>query len=480
MKKGLWILIALLAAILVFNPLETEAASVNDLTFQLNRTGDGYIVSDCSSSARGELVIPETYRGLPVTEIGSYAFFDYNELTGIAIPDSVTTIGRYAFGGCAKLTSITIGSGVSSIGEYAFPANTILDHVYIHDVKAWCEIEYGNTQSVPLYFADNFYLNGEPVTDLVIPEGTTRITQNAFIGYDLLTTITIPDSVTSIGESAFHFCKGLTSVTIPDSVTFIGEWAFADCDSLQSVVLGKGVANIAECTFANCTLIMEFTVTDNLVSVHDAAFSGSSIQKLIIADGSKAITKTMVICPNKLRYVEIPATVSSIGMGAFAKTNILVGVYIHDISAWCQIEYYYEQTADVYNPVRQAGNLYLNGTLVKELVIPDDVPYIADYAFYGNTSLTSVTIPDSVKSIGESAFMCCTALTDVKISDGVRSIGKNAFGFCDNLTDVSMGNGVTSIGESAFEGCNFLTDIVIPNGVTSLPEVLPPGKCNHR
>jgi len=67
-----------------------------------------------------QVVIPATYNGLPVTAIGSNAFYDCSELTSVNIPNSVISIGEYAFFHCSNLTSVTIGSGVTSIGKEAF------------------------------------------------------------------------------------------------------------------------------------------------------------------------------------------------------------------------------------------------------------------------------------------------------------------------------------------------------------------------
>jgi hypothetical protein len=52
-------------------------------------------------------------------------------------------------------------------------------------------------------------------------------------------------AVTGIGEWAFYECSDLVSVTIPEGVTAIGKWAFAGCSRLASVTIPKGVASIA-------------------------------------------------------------------------------------------------------------------------------------------------------------------------------------------------------------------------------------------
>ena len=96
---------------------------------------------------------------------------------------------------------------------------------------------------------------------------------------------------------------------------------------------------------------------------------------------------------------------------------------------------------------------------IKEVVIPDTVTTIGEYAFLHCTSLMSVVIGDSVTSIGDYAFSHCTSLTSVVIPDSVTSIGGSAFYDCDSLTSVVIGDSVTSIGEKAFKDCESLTSI---------------------
>ena len=107
--------------------------------------------------------------------------------------------------------------------------------MYITDITAWCGISFGDSDANPLYYAKNLYLNGELVTELVIPDSVTSIGKYAFYNCTSLTSVTIPDSVESIGNYAFYGCTGLTSVTIPDSVESIGDYAFRYCSGLTDV-----------------------------------------------------------------------------------------------------------------------------------------------------------------------------------------------------------------------------------------------------
>ena len=127
---------------------------------------------------------------------------------------------------------------------------------------------------------------------------------------------------------------------------------------------------------------------------------------------------------------------------------------------------------------------YIPKDKLKTVVITSGAS-IGNYAFRGCTGLTSVTIPDSVTSIGTDAFYGCTNietatiptlaigyipknnLKTVIITSG-KSIGNYAFYDYTGLTSVTIPDSVTSIGDCAFRGCTDLTNITIGNSVTSI------------
>ena len=103
-----------------------------------------------------------------------------------------------------------------------------------------------------------------------------------------------------------------------------------------------------------------------------------------------------------------------------------------------------------------------------DIVIPNSVTNIGDYAFSGCRSLTDIVIPDSVTNIGDCAFWDCRSLTDIVIPNSVTSIGDNAFEYCFSLSNLVIPDGVTSIGKWAFEDCSSLSSVVIPKSVVNL------------
>ena len=170
---------------------------------------------------------------------------------------------------------------------------------------------------------------------------------------------------------------------------------------------------------------------------------------------------------NGLTSITIPSTITTFEAMAFYGCSGLTSVYYTgDIAGWCGIDFDESES----NPIRYAHKLYINDTLVTNLVVPNSVTEIKQYSFYGATCLTSLTIPNSVTSIGGSAFYGCSGLTgSLTIPNSVTSIGYGAFYGCSGFTgSLTIPNSVTSISSDAFRGCSGLTSLTIPNSVTSI------------
>lgn len=188
----------------------------------------------------------------------------------------------------------------------------------------------------------------------------------------------------------------------------------------------------------------------------------------------------------KLKSIDIPKTIKIIDYESFTNCYELEKVNIHDIGAWCKIDF-----GD--NPLRNnRAQLYLNNTLVESITFPNTLNSIEHSAFDWCKSLREIVIPSSVKKIGNFAFQRCHKLTSVKILDsgpvevgkdfyhfvaatrnnGLKSIGESAFASCDSLTTVILPNSITTIGKGAFSSDRSLTNITLPSSLTELPEYI--------
>ena len=414
-------------------------------------------------------------------------------ITELVIPNTVTEIKAYAFSGCGSLTSIEIPESVTSIGYSAFRDCGSLTSVYYTGViEDWCNITFSDSSANPLYNGASLYINNVLITELVIPESITEIKAYAFSGCSSLTSVVIPDSVTSIGEQAFRYCYSLTSVEIPNSVTSIGEAAFLSCDSLTSVVIGESVTSIGDYAFSGCSNLTSVEIPDSVTSIGEEAFYGcGSLTSVEIPDSVTSIGRSAFYGCGSLTSVEIPDSVTSIGRSAFddcyklvevinksshitvekgSNENGLIGYYALSVSN--RDESYVSKLSNDngYIIYTDGAEKILVGYIGAEtdLVLPDYITQIYQYAFYNSDSLTSVVIGESVTSIGACAFSSCDSLTSVVIPDSVTSIGAYAFYNCDSLTSVEIPDSVTSIGNSAFSNCANLTSVEIPDSVTSI------------
>lgn len=229
------ILSLVITSILIFGCLinccfSAYAVNTDLFTFEITEDGMSYTLVSCDASISGDVIIPSEYKGLPVTAIGkrvdsmgwsSEAFNNCHNITSVTIPDSVESILHDCFVNCDNLVNVTMGKGLKTIGPRCFSGCESLENLYITDLAAWCSInftypnlEIGATGNpgTPILYAENVYVDGELLTDLVIPSGVTGIGNYAFASYKKLRSVALPLTLTGIKEYAFNNCTGLEYV----------------------------------------------------------------------------------------------------------------------------------------------------------------------------------------------------------------------------------------------------------------------------
>ena len=368
-----------------------------------------YFFYDCNNLQN--LILPNSS-----TLIEANAFDSRSKLLSVIIGDKVKTIGFSAFENCTNLLTIVIPNSVTSVGNYAFNGCTSLSNVIFADGENSIYLGY-NTYSSKAgkgLFADC------PLETLYIGRNLSYDSgYSPFKNQTKLTSVTIGDNVTSLPDHLLYKCSGLTNITIPNSVTSIGNYAFYGCSGLTSIEIPNSVTSIGNDAFYGC--------------------SG-------------------------LTSVTIPNSVISIGEYAFNNCYRLNRVDILDLLHWCKIDF-----GDLSaNPLANAHHLYLNDELLTSIQVPDCLNKINPYVFAGGSDFTSVIIPNSITSIGSHAFYNCTTLNSIEIPNSVTSIGSYAFYNCSGLTNVTIPNSVASIENYAFEGCTSIKEVTIKDGAAAL------------
>lgn len=263
--------------------LYLNGTEVTELTIPAGITTVGdYVFSDCVGIT--SLLLPEG-----VTSVGDGAFSGCVGLTSLTFPKSLTSVGEEAFMFCNGLAEVTFPHSVLSVGKDAFSGCVELKAIHTADVMSWCQSDFANYNANPLFYAQHLYANGQEVTSLLVPEGTTSIGNHAFVGYALLHAVEFASSVTSIGDGAFSGCVALSpTIVLPQQLVHIGKKAFADCTGLYYMTLPASLVTLDEEAFVGCRNMKTVCCLAEIVpETHVDAFDHSFIgqMSLHVPDG---------------------------------------------------------------------------------------------------------------------------------------------------------------------------------------------------
>ena len=439
-----------------------------------------------------------------LTSIGDSAFYNCIGLTEVDLSNytSLTSVGGWAFYNCSGLTSITLPSSLTSIGDHAFNACSELEMLeYKGNSKQWLSINFGST-----WIDDDshaFVVNGEELTNLVVPEGVTSIGNEAFYGCSGLTEVDLSNctSLTSIGSRAFYNCTELTSITFPSSLTSIGSNAFYNCHALAEVY-----------NYSNSIKITVGSTSDNFIGqyakiVYNASdLTGekpasriqtiNNVQYYVDESEGEFIALAPAVARKSLTMLTLDSRATEVSQYSFSECNELTEVDLSNCISLTSIgdqafSFCSELTciilpsslisiegaafqgcyalAEVYNYSRltiskgstsngsagyYAKIVYNAGDLTGEkpasrIKIIDNVQYyvygedfIALTLAVSRESLTMLTLDSRTTEIDQQAFRDCSGLTEVDLSNcrNLTSIGDEAFNSCSGLTSIDLSN----------------------------------------
>ena len=539
MKKAFSFLSALITVFICMTLLCFGASAQSEDIYYYTVSDGEAAITGVSGEITGALVIPSTLGGYPVTAIGDSVFASQYDLLSVVVPEGVKTLGVKSFWDCYMLEEITLPSTLTFVGNSSFEWCEIL-RVNHPDLAKWVQIDFDGMEATPVYWDDDeedplteiyFGDSAEPIRDVVIPEGVTRIGAWVFGNNETIESLVIPDSVTEIGESAFFDCGKLLSVdfgeglehigeaafdgceklgnfTLPDSLLTLGEWAFGSndaitevtvpdkvkvisvgafsyCKALKTVNLGAGVETIGQQSF-DSTGLTEIIIPDNVTTVDLRAFQEcKELKTAVIGDGVTTVGDKIFYGCTSLKNLTIGDSLTSYPELFLKLQDKKESDYIPD--DWLHIEKliigdgltslpaevikreYLKEIVIGEGITEIASAQFTNFDKLEKAVLGDNITDIGENAFYRCTNLSELKLPANLETVGDYAFCVCSSLSEIVIPAKVVSLGNSAFGACSSAESVTFeGTALRTIGDSAFSECPALTAITIPEGVTHL------------
>ena len=395
--------------------------------------------------------LPDTINGVRVTEIADFAFLysvstpdeSWDEPTTVLkLPAHVKKIGDHAFRMATFPNGIVIPASVEVIEDQAFlfantpsftlltvPKTTGLHNLYVSE-SAQIPAVLTHEKVTILTENPNFQLTltGGDVAKRYEQVFYETFTHNGeqqvrITGVDPLspnTAITIPEKINNmpVTEIADYAFSG-------NNVVSLKSWT----DAQKVVTLPQTIRKIGVSAFQANNLVFDITTLPNLEEVGAYAFTPKKY-----ADNRIYNSKPFVL----------PATLHTIGEGAFSKTDIT------DVQIRKENE--------------RLGEAAFENSQLTHVTIDEGVTAIPKHAFSQN-ALTAVDLPTTVTAIAEGAFSH-NKLQSVTLPPKLTTIGASAFAY-NELKALTIPEAVTTIGNDAFSQ-NALTSIDIPKNVTMI------------
>ena len=422
----------------------------------------------------------EEYRPLNTTAaVGNCAFEGCEKLYRVIMPDSIKNIYKKAFYSCKKMREYALSEKLEYVDEYAFAKNEMLRYIRIPDsVKQLSRFTfYGDTILETVEISNNSSLRrlGMQVfsccgiTEFRVPSCITSIAQYAFEGCERLRTVTFAAGSQLESMSAYFFngCDSIQEIIFENGskMTSLQAHALHGLTNLLRIDFGDAqITNIDNYAFRNCPKLYELNLPDSLVNIGRFAFYRcKSLPSLTLPEG--------------LEHIGEYAFLGTSNFNLYFKSESLP-IYLDENWDAGVVGYYTGVTETYDDGVWEYANLK-NGTVAilgykgteKNIDLSEfahgTVSIIGGYAF-AYTDIESVVLPDSLEQIQRHAFSECAKLKNITIPENVTFIAQYAFYKTGIETLTFTGNNIKVIEQYAFSGTKALKSVTIPGSLEKL------------
>lgn len=416
-------------------------------------------------------------------------------VTNNGVTYTVTEFAAEAFANCSALKEVSIPKSIKVSNTKAFYYCSDLERVNVADPGAFAQIDFAAPNANPVYYSESMYCDGKVVTEVIVPEGATKIGNYSLYYNDPITKVVLPSTVVEFGKSCFDNLPNLVSLNIPPRLTTIGESALSST-MLDSVILPATVAKIGQYSFfrmeqlkkivipntidtlpyqflGSTKMLEKFDFSPTLKAIDGFAFCESGLKEVVIPNTVKYIGEQAFSRMSKLTDITIGAGVDSIGKRAFYNTKVspIAKVVVKSVTppkcvatntTWDTFRADTYTTAVLYVP-KGSSETYKNTlpwsqfTTIKEYdntaegksITIGNVKYTVTSDAYFKAGASAVD-----KNIASAEFVEKITLDGYDYF--VTSILDNGFENCSNLKSIKIPATITSIGKQAFAGCSSL------------------------
>ena len=459
--------------------LETTTFTTDEgavLNITLSSVGNTATVTGMQDIAnfKGLLSIPLeiAYNGssYSIVTIADEAFRNGN-MTAVTL-GNVTTIGASAFRNCSSIQSLDL-SNVKIIGDYAFymKGSALKSLVFSGSLQSVGSLPFSSSvtqvtvnveslmqiNGLPIPTFNNadvkYYVNGELLTDIIIPKGESSI--SGFNQIKGLGTISFPSTTKSISgfnntTAASVYCYAVTPpeltglaacYDVPLYVPYKREFAYKMADGWKNFtnILEMEGEEIPECGDT-------ITLTE----------AGTLLEALALSDKSEI---TNLVIRGKINAADIKVL-----RNASDKLATLDTLDISMVELVPSAEPYYIYTTMSDGSMNSEYHRFFisaerRDTAFMEASLSSWPPHYYDHYDYNltaafcSTRFKRIVMPRNISDIGVRTFMGCVNLNEVVMSNAPTSIGQEAFRDCKSLVLLPEMNKVEFVDEMAFYNC---------------------------
>lgn len=393
-----------------------------------------------------------------VKSVSRYAFFGANNLKSITTSNALKEINDYAFYNMANLKSVTINKPTNKINMGAFQSCPQLEQVIMPEsiINIYGSSFDSNNEALTFICEENSYAynfalqnNIKVANDKIIADkyesnvnANNTSDNNTVINSDSASSNqnnnSIPpqeDLENNISKAEQYYNNVIQSGLGVGGTTVVSDKAF--------IMIGDLVVNNGD--FNNASSTNDSNINANkdsviLKSIDDYAFYNSGIESYNFQDvnlNNLAVIGKLSFARNKLNRIDIPEGIKTIELGAFYHCDNLQDVAIPNTVT--NIEAYAFEYTPFMNNFLNSGEKYLivgDGVLLRyngsdeNVIIPDNVKYIAANAFKDNASIKTITFSDNLISINPYGFNNCSNLSET-INLNTNAVNDNSFYGCD-------------------------------------------------